>query len=107
MTIYSKEVENQLLDLNYIVLWKNDPEIKSILKPLVVVIYLWKLINIFYKKHLKNPITTFLLLDFILLMVKIIILKSELKQMCNYSNKNSKKDVKSDWILDGQDNYNK
>ncbi len=61
--VYSKEINNQLPGLYYLILWKGYSEEKSTWEPSVVVIYLWKLINTFHKDHPENLIATFILLD--------------------------------------------
>ncbi len=62
-TVYGKKTNNQMPSLYYLVFWKGYTEEKSTLKPSTAVIYLWKLINTFYKEYPKKTIVTFLSLD--------------------------------------------
>ncbi len=73
--IYSKETNNQMLDLYYLILWKSYPEEENTQKHSAAVKYLRKLISIFYKEHLKQSIATFLSLDSTLPIAKPIVLK--------------------------------
>lgn len=66
---------------------------KSIWKLFAIVIYLWKLINIFYKDQSKKPIVTFLYLDSVLLLTRSVILL-ELKQKHGHPSKKLTKKAK-------------
>lgn len=57
--MYGKKVESQLLSFYYLVLQKSYLNKKSNQKSSIVVIDLWKQINIFYKEYSKKSITIF------------------------------------------------
>ena len=90
--IYSQQANdsNQMPGFYYLVLWKGYPKEENIWEPLLVVIYLWKLISTFYKEHPEKSIAISLLLDFALPMARSTIPK-ELKQKHNYLSKGANK----------------
>ncbi len=62
--VYGQQANsNQMPGLYYLVLWKDYPEEENTWELSLVVIYLRKIINTFYKKHPEKPTATFLLLD--------------------------------------------
>ncbi len=88
--IYGKETKNQLLGLYYLLLLKSYPKEKSTWELLATVMYLRKLISIFYKEHLKKQIVTFLRLDSISPIVRPTIVKKP-KQKCGHPSKKANK----------------
>lgn len=75
--VYSKEANNQILGLYYLVLWKGYPKKDSTWKLSTAVKHLRKLINIFYIKYPEKSIVTSLPLDSTPSMAKILVLKKQ------------------------------
>ena len=72
--VYARELESgHLPGLYYLVLWKGYPEEKNIWEPASAVQHLRKLISLFYKDHLDNPIATFPAIDTVLPMARLTI----------------------------------
>ncbi len=66
-----------MLGLYYLVLWKNYLKKENTWEPSLAVIYLWKLISTFYKKHPEKPGVTSLHLDSVLPMIRPTVLKKQ------------------------------
>lgn len=73
--VYGKEINNQLLGLYYLILWKSYLEEKSIWKLLAEIMHFQKLINTFHKEYLEKLIATSLFLDFILPIARLTVSK--------------------------------
>ncbi len=69
-TVYGKEANNQIPGFYYLVLWKGYLEEENTWEPSAAVKYLRKLINTFYKQHLKKSIAISLPLNFALPIAK-------------------------------------
>ncbi len=61
--VYGQQVNNQMLGLYYLVLWKGYLEKENTWKPSLAVIYLRKFISTFHKEHPEKPTATSPLLD--------------------------------------------
>ncbi len=61
--MYENEINDQILNLYYFVLWIDYPKEKSIWEYLAIVMHFQKLINIFLQKYLEKSIATSLPLD--------------------------------------------
>ncbi len=74
--VYNQQANNsQMPSLYYFILWKSYPEEENTWELLLATIYLWKLINTFYKEYSKKPIMTSPLLNSAPLMARPIISK--------------------------------
>lgn len=71
--VYANKSESHLLGLYYLVSWKGYLEEENIWEPVLAIQHLWKLVTTFYKKHLKKPMATSLLINSALLMAKPIV----------------------------------
>ena len=89
--IYGYETQSELLNLYYLALWKSYLEEKSIWEPLIVVIYLQKLINTFHKEYLEKLTTTCPFLNYTQRITRLIISKKQTKQKHGRSSKNDNK----------------
>lgn len=70
--IYTKKAKYQLLRLYYLILYLSYSEAKNIYKYTLVVVHLLKIINIFYKNHLKKLIIILPSIDFILYIEELV-----------------------------------
>ena len=61
--IYTKEIEEHLPGLYFLIFWKDYIEEKSIWEPFFAVMHLQKIISTFYKDHQDKPTVTFLSLN--------------------------------------------
>lgn len=91
-TIYAKVARDYLLELYYLISWKDYLEDESTWEPISTIIYLWKMINIFHKNYLKKPIVTSPFPDSILLIAKLTV--KSVKQKHDRSIKNLVKQTK-------------
>ena len=75
--VYGQQTNDnyQMPDFYYLVLWKGYPKEEDIWESSFAVIYLWKFINTFYKKHLEKPIATSSPLDSTPLMARLMVQK--------------------------------
>ena len=89
--MYGQQANNdQMLSLYYLVLWKGYPEKENTQELLLTIIYLWKLISIFYKQHPEKLTATSLPLDFAPPMARPTVLK-EPKQKYDWPSKRANK----------------
>ena len=75
---------------HYLILWKNYPEEENTWEPILVDIYLRKLINTFHKEYSEKSTASFLLLDSALSMARLLVLK-KLKQKHGHLSKRTNK----------------
>ena len=68
--IYAEKTDEYLPGLYNLVVWKGYPEEKSIWESSLAVMHLQRMVNTFYKDHLKKPIVISALLDSTPLMAK-------------------------------------
>lgn len=61
--VYNENAKDQLLTLYYLISWNDCSENKNIEESVSAILYLWKIIGVFYKYHPKKSKATFLLLD--------------------------------------------
>ena len=54
--VYTKKVDKYILELYYLLIWKDYPEKKNIWKPSSLVMNLWKMVSIFNKEYLEKII---------------------------------------------------
>ncbi len=64
--VYGQQVNDQMLGLYHLVLWKDYPEEENTWEPSSAVIHLRKLISTFHKEHPEKPTATSPLLDSVL-----------------------------------------
>ena len=74
----------------YLILWKNYLEKENTWELVLAVMHFQKLINIFFKEHLKKLIVISPFLDSTLLMTSLLVSK-KLKQKRDYPSKRDKK----------------
>lgn len=80
--VYAEFAKSQLLDLHYLVSWKSYSENKGTWEPDSAILYLWKIISIFYKDHPEKSTATSPPLDSTLSMTTPTI-KPTIKRKCN------------------------
>ncbi len=78
--VYSKETNDQMPGLYYLILWKCYQDEKSIWEPLAIVKHLRKLISTYHKKYPEKPILTSLPLDPVPPMARPTVPKEQSKQ---------------------------
>ena len=62
--VYAKKSESSHLpDLHYLISWKSNPKKKNTWELASAIKYLWRLFNIFQKKHLEKPTITLTPID--------------------------------------------
>lgn len=94
--VYDQQANDEISSLYYLTLCKSYPEEKNTWEYSLAVIHLWKLINIFYKKHPKKLIASSLPLYFAPPIARPIVLKEQqLKQKYGRPSKKSNKKSKS------------
>ena len=71
--VYTSKLERHLPGLYDLILQKSYPTNKNIRKPVLVMLYLRKFISTFHYDYAEKPTATFLPIDPVLLMAKLII----------------------------------
>ena len=100
-TVYANKAKSHLLGLYYLIAWKKYPEKENTWELSFTVLYLKKLINSFYKKHLEKPTATFLPINFTLLIARPTVKPTRfmIKQKRGQSVRNANKQARNS-VLD-------